>query len=111
VEYAGGGALLNSPDILGKLNLSAPLPWAGLHVGYELRYDSKRLSLDGSKLGGYAVSNLQLTRGGFVTGLELSLGVYNLFDKRYAHPGADFNWQNSLEQDGRSSQFKVAYAF
>lgn len=111
VAYASGGALLNSPKLLGKLNLSAPLPWAGLRAGYEWRYDSRRLTLDGSKLGGHAVSNLHLSTEALAKGLELSLGIQNLFDKRYAHPGADTNWQNSLEQDGRSVRLSADYRF
>jgi iron complex outermembrane receptor protein len=111
VAFDGGGALLNSPKLLGKLNLSGPLPWAGLRAGYELRFDSRRLTLDGSRLGGYAVSNLQLATDVLGRGLELSLGVQNLFDKRYAHPGADTNWQNSLEQDGRSVRLSLTGRF
>ncbi len=111
VAYAGGGGLLNSPKLLGKLNLSAPLPWAGLRAGYEWRYDSQRLTLDGSKLGGFAVSNLHLSSEALAKGLELSLGVQNLFDRRYAHPGADINWQNALEQDGRSVRVAATYRF
>lgn len=111
VSYVGGGVLLNSPRLLGKLNLSAPLPWAGLRAGYEWRYDSERLTLDGSRLGGYAVSNLHLRTDALANGLELSLSVQNLFDKRYAQPGADINWQNSLEQDGRSLRLQANYRF
>jgi outer membrane receptor protein involved in Fe transport len=111
VAYVGGARLLNSPKVLGKLNLAAPLPVAGLHAGYELRYDAKRLSLDGTRLGGYALSNLTLSTQALAKGLELSLGIYNLFDKRYEHPGADTNWQNALEQDGRSARVKLSYRF
>ena len=82
---------------------------AGLHAGYELHYDSKRLSLDGSRLGGYALSNLTLSTDALAKGLTLSLSVQNLFDKRYAHPGADSNWQNALEQDGRSVRLMLGY--
>ena len=109
VAYASGAGLPNSPKLLGKLNLSAPLPMAGLHAGYELHYDSKRLSLDGSRLGGYALSNLTLSTDALAKGLTLSLSVQNLFDKRYAHPGADSNWQNALEQDGRSVRLTLGY--
>ena len=109
VAYASGAGLPNSPKLLGKLNLSAPLPMAGLHAGYELHYDSKRLSLDGSRLGGYALSNLTLSTDALAKGLTLSLSVQNLFDKRYAHPGADSNWQNALEQDGRSVRLMLGY--
>ena len=111
VAYAGGGGLLNSPKLLGKLNLSAPLPWAGLRAGYEWRYDSQRLTLDGSQLGGYAVSNLHLRTEALAKGLEVSLGIQNLFDKRYAHPGADTNWQNALEQDGRAVRLAIGYSY
>lgn len=112
VGYAeGGGRLINSPRLLGKLNLSAPLPWAGLRLGYEWRYDSRRLSLDGTDLGGYALSNLLLSTTAWAKRLELSLGIYNLFDRRYAQPGADSNWQNALEQDGRSVRVEASYRF
>ena len=111
LAYTSGAKLLNSPKVLGKLNLSAPLPWAGLRAGYEFRYDSKRQSLDSSNLGGYAISNLNLSTEALAKGLGLSLAIYNLFDKRYAHPGADTNWQNALEQDGRSVRLKMGYSF
>jgi iron complex outermembrane receptor protein len=111
VAYAGDVGLPNSPKLLSKLNLSAPLPWAGLHVGYELRYDSARLSLDGTRLGGYAVSNLHLSTEALASGLELSLNIGNLFDKRHAHPGADYNWQNTLAQDGRALRVQATYRF
>jgi outer membrane receptor protein involved in Fe transport len=111
VAYAGGDGLPNSPKLLAKLNLSAPLPWADLRVGYELRYDSARLSLDGTRLGGYAVSNLHLSTEALAKGLELSLNIGNLLDKRYVHPGAESNWQNTLEQDGRALRVQATYRF
>lgn len=111
VAYGDGRRLLNSPKLLGKLNLSTPLPLAGLRAGYELRYDSKRLTLDGSDTGGYALSNLHLSTERLAPGLEVSLGLYNLFDKRYAHPGADSNWQNAIEQDGRSVRLALNWRF
>lgn len=102
---------LNSPRVLGKMNLSMPLPVAGLHAGYELAYGSARLTRDGTRLGGYAVSNLNLSTQALARGLDLSLGIRNLFDKRYAHPGAAINWQNALEQDGRSVRLQLGYSF
>jgi iron complex outermembrane receptor protein len=111
VAYEKGGELLNSPKVLGKLNLTAPLPLAGLRAGYELRYESSRLSLNGTRLGGSALSNLSLSTDTLARGLELSLTVSNLFDKRYAQPAAATNWQNSLEQDGRSVRVALVQAF
>ena len=110
-KQGNAAALVNSPKVLAKANFSSPLPWEGARAGYELHYDSKRLSLDGSKLGGYALSNLTVSADMMAKSLELSLGIYNLFDKRHAHPGADTNWQNALVQDGRSVRFKVVYSF
>jgi iron complex outermembrane receptor protein len=126
--YLHGGDLLNSPKRLGKLELSTPLPWfdssgpdsrwPNLRAGYEMRYDSARLTTVGSDvgnpsvaLGGYLVSNLMLSTDTLVRGLKASLGFYNLFDKRYAQPAAVTNWQTSFEQDGRSVQIKLNYGF
>jgi len=111
VAYASGGGLDNSPRFLGKLNLSGPLASTGLRFGYELQYTSERQAIDGSDLDGYWLSNLQLSSYTWVRGLEVSLGLYNLFDTRYEHPGADINWQNALEQDGRSARLKLSYRF
>lgn len=111
VAYASGAGLDNSPRFLGKLNLSGPLAATGLRFGYELQYTSERQAIDGSDLDGYWLSNLQLSSDTWVRGLEVSLGLYNLFDTRYEHPGADSNWQNALEQDGRSARLKLSYRF
>ena len=111
VHQGGNTRLLNSPRLLAKLNYSAPLPWAGLRLGYEVQYNSQRLTLDGSELGGYAVSKLHLGTDKWVPGLELGLGVRNLLDKRYQHPAADFNWQNAFDQSGRSVRFEARYRF
>jgi outer membrane cobalamin receptor len=109
--YASGRGLLNSPKRLGKLAWSAPLGVAGLRIGYELQYDSSRLTRDGLVLGGYGLSNLTLSTEALAPGLEVSLSSDNLFDKRYAEPGAENNWQNSFEQDGRSIRLKLSQRF
>ena len=111
VSLAGGAALPNSPKLLGKLNLVTPLPWSGLRLGYELRYGSQRHTLDGSPLGGYALSNMRLLFDGWNRRLEVGLSVHNLQDKHYAQPAASRNWQNALEQDGRSVRIDALYRF
>jgi outer membrane cobalamin receptor len=108
-DYRSGADVVNSPRVLGKLNFSSPLPFYGMRLGYELRYDSARLTLDGTSLGGYALSNLFLSTESLVKGLEISLGVGNLFDKRYAQPASSSHWQNSLQQDGRSVRTDFHY--
>jgi iron complex outermembrane receptor protein len=109
-NYRSGGEVANSPEVLGKLNFSSPLPVDGVRLGYELRYDSSRLTLNGTPLGGYALSNLFLSTESLAKGLELSIGVGDLFDKRYAQPASANHWQDSLEQDGRTVRVDVHYA-
>ena len=111
VRTAQGNRLVNSPERLFKLALSAPLPVAGLRAGYEWQYDGQRLTLEGRKLGGYAISHLHLSTDKWLKAIELSLAIRNLFDKRYAQPGADTNWQDSLEQDGRSFRLQGSFHF
>jgi iron complex outermembrane receptor protein len=111
LAWADGSRLPNSPQWLAKLNLWTPLPWMGLRAGYEFRYDSRRLSLDGGWLPGRALSNLHLSTEAVAEGLELSLNIANLFDKRYAYPVDRSNWQNSLEQDGRSVRLMLSHRF
>lgn len=114
VAYANGDELLNSPHWLGKLNYSRPLSWAalpGLRMGLELQYDAKRLTKDGTYLDGNWLAHLNLYTDKLARGLEASLGIRNLFDKHYRHPGADSNWQNALDQDGRNVRLKLDYRF
>lgn len=111
VAFASGGKLTNAPHWLGKLNYVHLLPWAGLRLGYELQYDDKRLTNEGTYLDGYWLSNLNLTASNWAKGLEVALGIRNLFDQDYRHPASDRNWQNALEQDGRSVRLKLEYRF
>jgi outer membrane receptor for ferric coprogen and ferric-rhodotorulic acid len=110
-SYASGTPLLNAPAALSKFNLSAPLPWAGLHAGVEWQAERPRLSADGTRLGGAAITHLHLRTEALAPGLELSLGIRNLFDKPHAQPNADSNWQNALDQDGRSVRIRLAYRY
>ncbi|MBC7455017.1 MAG: TonB-dependent receptor [Massilia sp.] len=109
--YTSGANLMNSPHLMGKLNFSSPLPASGLRMGYALQYYSARQSIDGSNLDGYWLSNLNLTADKLARGLELSVGLYNLFDRRYEHPGGERNWQKSITQDGRTLRFKLDYRY
>lgn len=113
LAFASGGELINSPHWLGKLNYSSPLPWAGLRLGYELQYDAKRQTPEGAYVDNYWLSSLNLTASNWARGLEVSLGIRNLFDRLYLHPApfTSRNWQNVLEQDGRSVRLKLEYRF
>jgi iron complex outermembrane receptor protein len=61
----------------------------------------------------YWLSNLNLSASNWARGLEVSLGIRNLLDQRYEHPApfTSRNWQNVLEQEGRSVRIKLEYRF
>ena len=105
-----GEALLSSPQLLGKLLLSAPLPWAGLRLGYEWLYDGDRIALDGRTLGAYAQSNLTLGSDEMRKGLALSLIVRNLFDTRDPRLVAA-DALDAVEQDRRRVWVRLGYRF
>jgi iron complex outermembrane receptor protein len=111
VANPGGRELENSPRWLGRFNLIYPLPWHGLRLGYEYRFEGSRKTLAGARLGAYSLSHLNLSAEGWIRGVDLSLGVRNLFDRRYRHPAADTNWQDSFTQDGRAMLLKMDYRF
>jgi len=105
-----GMRLVNSPKWLGKLHFSAPLPVGG-RIGLEWLAESRRRTVDGGHVGGHAITNLHLSSRQLVPGVELSLGVYNLLDKRYSQPIGTDNWATGLEQDGRSVRLKLEARF
>lgn len=113
VSFESGSALVNSPRLLGKLNFSMPLGGSGWLLGVEQQYDSARNTIAGPTLDGHWLANLNLSNDRLARGLEVSLGIYNLFDTRYEHPAAldRVNWQNTLPQDGRSVRLKAVYRF
>jgi outer membrane receptor protein involved in Fe transport len=43
--------------------------------------------------------------------LEFGLGLYNLFDRRYADPGAEEHLQPAIGQDGRTFRVRLTARF
>jgi iron complex outermembrane receptor protein len=72
---------------------------------------SRRRTLSGSSVGGFAVLNASLLSRNLGRHAELSAGLYNLFDKNYADPGAEEHVQDALRQDGRSFRVKLTFRF
>lgn len=117
-----GEALNNSPQHLGKVNLSLPFWRDKVFGGLELQAMSERKTVAGDTTGAYAVVNLTLFSRELLPGLEASASVYNLFDQRYAHPvSGDFLYTGPMsgellaldrvEQDGRTFRVKLSYRF
>ncbi|WP_247869763.1 TonB-dependent receptor [Herbaspirillum sp. ST 5-3] len=102
--------LANSPRHLAKLNLSAPVFQLGWRVGLEGQYVGRRKTLS-SETGGYWLANMTLSSMRLAPGVELSASAYNLFDRRYADPGAEEHVQDAIVQDGRTLRLKLLIDF
>jgi iron complex outermembrane receptor protein len=102
--------LTNAPQRLAKLVLSAPLGATGVRAGLDAQYVSRRKTIAG-EVGGCTIANLTFTHGGLAKGAELSLSLYNLFDKAYGDPGSVEHRQDVIAQDGRTVRLKLTYRF
>jgi outer membrane receptor for ferrienterochelin and colicins len=103
--------LSNSPRHMAKLQLRVPLLGDRLSAGVEMQYVGAATTLRGNRADDFVVTNVTLYRKPVAKGLELSATIYNLFDGRYAYPGAEDHAQDLLEQDGRMVQGKLTYRF
>jgi outer membrane receptor for ferrienterochelin and colicins len=116
-----GQRLTNSPEHMIKFNLIAPVWLDKVFLGFETQYLSNRTTparrdinnnlIPGGKVDDYFISNITLFTQNWVKGLELSAGVYNLFDERYFDPAsADFR-QNAIQQDSLTFRVKGSMDF
>lgn len=110
-DAATGEALSNSPRHLAKLRVGVPVVGDKLYAGLESQFTSKRKTVSGGDVGGFAVTNLALSSRRWVGGLVLTAGVYNLFDRKYSDPASDSHAQDAIPQDGRSFRVKAKYEF
>jgi outer membrane receptor for ferrienterochelin and colicins len=101
--------LANSPKHIAQLNMFLPCFYTRGGAGVELRYTSSRKALAGDRLGGYLMMNASLLFKNLLPNLDVTAGVYNLFDKRYADPAGAELTQNSILQNGRSFRIRVGY--
>ncbi|MES2901802.1 MAG: TonB-dependent receptor [Pseudomonadota bacterium] len=109
--HAGGGEQqLNAPARLAKLNLAAPLGYQAWRGGFELQYVGPRRAITGI-VPGFWLANANLVNARLTHNLDAAIGIYNLFDRRYADPGSAEHLQTSIAQDGRRLQARIGYAF
>ena len=110
-DRANDSRLSDSPRQLAKLHLALPLAGRKLSTGAEVQYTGPRLTLLGDEIGGFTVANLTFLGRDLGGGVEISAGVYNLLDKRYAYPTSAGFLQDALEQDGRHYRLKLTWRF
>ena len=103
--------LSNSPTNLAKLSLMAPLAGDNLLSGFELQYTSGVKNSKGVRIDGYVLANWTLLAREITPHLDVSCGVYNLFDTKYSFPAGPEHIEEALQQDGRTFRLKFTYRF
>jgi iron complex outermembrane receptor protein len=73
-------------------------------------YIDERKLFNGGFADAYDLVNVNLTSDRLIKGLDLSFGVYNLFDSHYEMLGAGIN-NNILPMNGREFRFKLLFTF
>ena len=108
---ATGATLVNSPARLVKFTGLVPLYSDKIFAGAELQYTASVRGSLGGGIGEYWLMNLTLYAQQLAPGLEISAGLYNVFDTRYAHSGSSEHMQNAIPQDGRNFRMQLTYHF
>lgn len=101
----------NAPVHMIKFNISAPIWQNKLFAGYELQYISSRATTIDTHVPEYTTSNLTLLSRRLLPGLELTGGVYNLFDAHYFDPASPPLLPDKIAQDGRNFRIQMSYEF
>ena len=121
VDDDTGNLLTNSPSQLLKLGLAAEVTrWAS--AATELRYESGRRTVAGTRTDPFLIANLNLgirpfgppgpTAGRRLPdGFDVAFRVTNLFNAKYAYPGGTEHVQTGITQDGRGLAVRVGYEF
>jgi outer membrane receptor for ferrienterochelin and colicins len=109
-DEQAGGRMSNAPTHLSKLNLLLPVPRSRATAAFELQHVGERLTLDGTSLDSFLLANATLSTEG-ARRLELSAGVYNVFNRHYSDPGGEEHVQRSIPQDGRTIRGRVTVRF
>src|SRR6202043_922246 len=103
--------LSNSPQHLGKLNLSYPVLPQRLFASADAQYTSSVQTLAGNTVSGFSVLNVTLLGHTLGKHLDLSASVYNVFNKKYFDAGRPEEVQDSIQQDGRNFRIKLTGRF
>jgi iron complex outermembrane receptor protein len=109
-DIASGLALPNSPEDLAKLNFTAPFWGDKFQFGFESQLTSARKTKLG-EVPSYHLENLILQAPNLVKNGNVTLGLYNLFDSKYADPAGPEHEQDALPQARRTLRVKAEYKF
>ena len=101
----------NSPTHMVKLNLTAPLISEKLFAGLEVQYVSQRATVAGGMADGYTLTNLNLYSRHWLPGVELSGGLYNVFNVYYVDPASPPLSPDVITQYGRNFRLRASFEF
>jgi outer membrane receptor for ferrienterochelin and colicins len=111
VNPATNQVLSNSPQHLGKLDVSYPLEQQRLFASLDMQYTSSVQTLAGNTLSGFSVFNFTMLGHTLGKHMDLSGSVYNVFNKKYFDPGRPEDPEDSIQQDGRNFRIKLTGRF
>ena len=103
--------LANSPKHMFNFNLIYPLIKEKLFAGIETKWTGKRKTLTSDYTDDAVITNLTLTYENVIKNMEVQVGIYNLFDEKYGHPGFAEHTQDIIYQNGRTIGVKLTYRF
>jgi outer membrane receptor for ferrienterochelin and colicin len=106
VERTTGAELTNSPGQIVQLQLRSPIS-LGAIAALDAQYMSARRTLGGNTTNAHTLTNLSLFAPRAFGRLDLSAGLYNVFDTRYGDPVGDFYVQDVIQQDGRNVRVRA----
>jgi len=110
-RIAGFDSPPNAAQHMLKLNLSAPLWRDKLFAGLEVQYVSPRATTIGNRVSNYSITNLTLSSRRWLPGVELTGGLYNLFNEQYVDPASPPISADVISQDGRNFRIRMSYEF
>ncbi len=103
--------LTNSPRQLGKLSASVPVLNSKLFANLDLQYNSHSLTLARTHSPSFWTTNFTVNSHDRWSKVELTAGVYNVFDEDRPFPGSEEHAQTLLRQEGRSYGAEVIVRF
>ncbi|MBX7137665.1 MAG: TonB-dependent receptor [Oligoflexia bacterium] len=107
-----GERLPASPRVLANAGVSVPLWDNTFFVSPEMRYvGSSNGFSPGEEVDSYFSANLNILTKPFGDDIELSGGVYNLFDEDYSLPAGPATPYDSHPQDGRTFRAQALFRF
>ena len=106
-----GATLNNSPRHLAKIHLTVPVYPDYVFSGIDLQYTGRCKTLKGNDTADFWILNWNLYSQRLIQGVEISAGIYNLFDTRCEYPGRPEHAQDIIVMQGRALNVKLTYRF